>query len=117
MKKNTFTFLAIVAAAVAAVLLVRAGDANGAPGQGAPRSASGFGPAFPGQTRAPAVKTRTALQVTEVASGFDRPWAIAFLPDRRMLVTEKPSGALYIVSPDGKRSPPVAGPSVAGFTA
>jgi glucose/arabinose dehydrogenase len=74
-------------------------------------SASGWDPhpAFPGQTHAPAVHTRTPLAVTEVASGFDRPWAIAFLPDRRMLVTEKPSGALYIVSPDGKRSPRVAG--------
>jgi glucose/arabinose dehydrogenase len=74
-------------------------------------AASGWDPhpAFPGQTRAPAVHTRTPLAVTEVASGFDRPWAIAFLPDRRMLVTEKPTGALYVVSPDGKRSPRVAG--------
>jgi glucose/arabinose dehydrogenase len=58
---------------------------------------------LPGQTRAPAVKTRTPLQVTEIASGFDRPWAIAFLPDGRMLVTEKP-GHLRIVTAAG-RSP------------
>jgi len=66
-------------------------------------------PAFPEQTRAPEVRSKTAIQVTEIASGFDRPWAIAFLPDRRMLVTEKPTGRLYVVSPDGRKSPPVAG--------
>jgi aldose sugar dehydrogenase len=66
-------------------------------------------PAFPGQTRAPAIKTRTPLRVTEIASGFDKPWAIAFLSDRRMLVTEKPTGALYVVTPDGMKSPPVTG--------
>lgn len=68
-----------------------------------------FKPAFPEQTRAPAVKTRTALQVTEIASGFNKPWAIAFLPSGDMLVTEKPTGALYIVTPRGQKSQPVAG--------
>jgi glucose/arabinose dehydrogenase len=82
---------------------------QGAPVETAPPNVPEFSPAFPGQTRAPAVRTRTPLQVTEIASGFDKPWAIAFLPDRRMLVTEKPTGRLYIVSPDGKRSPPVGG--------
>jgi len=82
---------------------------TGAPVETAPPNVPEFKPAFPGQTRAPAVQTRTAFQVTEVASGFDRPWAIAFLPDRRMLVTEKPTGALYIVTPEGKKSPAVAG--------
>ena len=82
---------------------------TGAPVETAPPNVPEFKPAFSGQTRAPAVQTRTAFQVTEVASGFDRPWAIAFLPDRRMLVTEKPTGALYIVTPEGKKSPAVAG--------
>jgi glucose/arabinose dehydrogenase len=72
-------------------------------------------PAFPGQTRAPAVRTKTPLEVTTVASGFEKPWAIAFLPDGRMLVTEKPTGRLYVVTQDGKKSPPVAGlPKVDG---
>ncbi len=74
-----------------------------------------FKPAFPAQTRAPAVKTRTALKVTELATGFNRPWAIAFLPDGRFLVTEKPTGRLYIVTAQGKKSPAVAGlPKVDG---
>jgi glucose/arabinose dehydrogenase len=75
----------------------------------APPNVPEFKPAFSGQTRAPAVQTRTPLEVTEIASGFDRPWAIAFLPDRRMLVTEKPTGNLFIVTPQGAKSPPVAG--------
>jgi glucose/arabinose dehydrogenase len=82
---------------------------QGAPVETAPPNVPEFKPAFPGQTRAPAVQTRTALQVTEIASGFNKPWAIAFLPDARMLVTEKPTGALYIVTPDGKKSPAVVG--------
>lgn len=87
----------------------KAANFSGAPVETAPPNVPEFSPAFPGQTRAPGITTRTPLNVTEVASGFDRPWAIAFLPDRRMLVTEKPTGALYIVTADGKKSPPVAG--------
>jgi glucose/arabinose dehydrogenase len=66
-------------------------------------------PAFPQQTRAPGIQTKTALAVQEVATGFNKPWAIAFLPDRRMLVTEKPTGRLFIVTPAGQKSAPVAG--------
>jgi aldose sugar dehydrogenase len=87
----------------------RGGNSAGAPVETAPPNVPEFSPAFPGQTRAPAITTKTPLKVTELASGFDKPWAIAFLPDRRMLVTEKPTGALYIVTPDGRKSPPVSG--------
>jgi glucose/arabinose dehydrogenase len=87
----------------------RASDARpGAPVETGPKSVPEFNPAFPGQTRAPAVRTRTALQVTEIAGGFNKPWAIAFLPDGRMLVTEKP-GRLRIVTANGAKSAPVAG--------
>ncbi|MCP3143222.1 PQQ-dependent sugar dehydrogenase [Pyxidicoccus xibeiensis] len=82
---------------------------TGAPIETAPPNVPEFKPAFPGQTRAPAVQSRTAIQVTEVASGFNKPWAIAFLPDQRMLVTEKPTGNLFIVTPQGAKSPAVAG--------
>jgi aldose sugar dehydrogenase len=37
-----------------------------------------------------------AFRVETVAEGFDTPWSVAFLPDGRMLVTEKP-GRLRIV--------------------
>jgi glucose/arabinose dehydrogenase len=48
------------------------------------------------------------LTVEAVASGLNFPWAIAFLPDGRMLVTERP-GRLRIIARDGNVSPPVSG--------
>jgi len=65
-------------------------------------------PAFAGQTDAPEQKSGVAYEVVPVAEGFGNPWALAFLPDGRMLVTEKP-GRLRIVSTDGKMSEPVSG--------
>lgn len=47
------------------------------------------------------------FQVTPIAT-FDRPWAMAFLPDGRLLVTEK-KGRLLIVTQDGEMSAPVTG--------
>lgn len=81
----------------------------GAPVETGPKSVPEFQPAFANQTRAPAVKSRTQVQVTEVASGISRPWALAFLPDGRMLVTEKHPGNLRIVTAQGQKSEPVAG--------
>ncbi len=43
-----------------------------------------------------------------VARGLVNPWALAFLPDGRMLVTERP-GRLRIVGADGRLSEPVQG--------
>ena len=65
-------------------------------------------PAFAGQTDAPAQKSNVAYEIVPVAEGFGNPWALAFLPDGKMLVTEKP-GRLRVVTPDGKMSEPVAG--------
>ena len=49
-----------------------------------------------------------AYRVETVAEGLDHPWCIAFLPDGRMLVTERP-GRLRIIA-GGKLAPdPVAG--------
>jgi glucose/arabinose dehydrogenase len=48
------------------------------------------------------------IEVRTVARGLAHPWALQFLPDRRMLVTERP-GRMRIVDRDGKLSPPLAG--------
>jgi glucose/arabinose dehydrogenase len=48
------------------------------------------------------------LTVETIARGLVHPWALAFLPGGRMLVTERP-GRMRIVTPDGKLSPPLAG--------
>lgn len=90
-------------------------DPKGAPLETAPPNVPEFKPAFPGQTRAPAVQTRTHLEVSQIAAGLERPWGLAFLPDRRMLVTEKLTGKMYVVTPRGEKSPPLAGvPAVDG---
>ena len=50
----------------------------------------------------------TKVDVTSVAKGLEHPWSLAFLPDGRMLVTERP-GRLRYVSQGGALSEPIAG--------
>lgn len=52
-----------------------------------------------------AQESELPFQKEEIAT-FDEPWAMAFLPDGRLLVTEK-RGRLYIVKQDGTKSRPV----------
>ena len=48
-----------------------------------------YKPAFAGQTRVAAVKTKTAYQVDKLASDIGRPWGLTALPGNRFLITDK----------------------------
>lgn len=65
-----------------------------------------------GQAQAPRSPTpapvKNVVSVAMIAKGLEHPWSLAFLPDGRMLVTERP-GRLRIVSSDGRVSEPVGG--------
>ena len=64
-------------------------------------------PVFPGQTRAP-YQPGVPVDVTVITDKLNKPWSLAFLPDGRMLVTEKP-GTMRIVDAQGTISGPLSG--------
>ncbi|MCB8821539.1 PQQ-dependent sugar dehydrogenase [Microvirga rosea] len=69
--------------------------------------AFGASPAFSQDTQR--LRTdKVEVVVETVAKGLSNPWSLAFLPDNRMLVTERP-GRLRIVSADGNLSDPIGG--------
>ncbi len=52
-----------------------------------------------------------SFRIVRLADRLESPWALAFLPDGRFLVSERP-GRLVIVSPDGSRVPVTGLPAV-----
>lgn len=87
---TTFIRLTLVLGLVAATTAARAESINA------------------GNRKASAVRPFEARAVAE----FDTPWAIAFLPDGRMLVTEKP-GRIFLVTQAGKKIEVGNAPAVA----
>jgi glucose/arabinose dehydrogenase len=65
-------------------------------------------PLFKEQTRAP-YRHAADWQVTTLTDKLHLPWAIAFLPDGKYLVTEKFPGHLRIMGADGALSEPLTG--------
>jgi glucose/arabinose dehydrogenase len=61
------------------------------------------------QSQATTIETEQgAIRVTTITEGLEHPWGLAFLPDGRMLVTER-TGTMRYVSADGKTSEPIQG--------
>lgn len=88
-----------IACATAAILVAACGAPNG------PAVANGSAPAAQASA-APAATDGRAFAVTPV-TGLDSPWAMAFLPDGRMLVTQK-AGQMLLLSADGRERRTVA---------
>jgi len=66
-------------------------------------------PAFPGQTNAPQPsKPSPALKVDVIIQRFNAPWSLAFMPNGKMLVTER-YGFIRVAQMDGFYSAPIAG--------
>jgi glucose/arabinose dehydrogenase len=96
------------AAAVLGMALVAAACAQAQPATGAAKPASNGPPVVAFEVPA---EPGIAPQVW--ASGLDRPWGIAWLPDGRALVTER-GGALKLLGTDGRTVGTVSGvPAVA----
>ena len=95
----------------ATLTLAVAGAANIASAQGVdprPPNNPEQKSAIAGQTDAPENKSSVAFDVVTVAEGLVNPWSLAFLPNGKMLVTERP-GRLRVLGADGKLSAPVTG--------
>jgi glucose/arabinose dehydrogenase len=59
-------------------------------------------------TDAPAQKSKSAPKVETFAKGLVNPWGLAFLPDGRLLVTERP-GRMRLIGKNGSLSQPLSG--------
>jgi aldose sugar dehydrogenase len=81
---------------------------EGQPIDARPPEKSDDKPLFPEQTRAPFHAT-APFSVTTLASTLHAPWSLAFLPDGKILITEKLPGAMRILDQQGVLSAPLAG--------
>jgi glucose/arabinose dehydrogenase len=99
----TKTFLATLLAASAVAASAQVASFDQAPPHGTTQK-----PAFAGQTRAPEDKSGVAFDVVPAVKGLAFPWGMTFLPDGRMLVSERP-GRLRLVGKDGALSPAIVG--------
>lgn len=64
-------------------------------------------PALAVQTDAPPAPS-TKVNVETIAKGLTHPWGLGFLPDGRLIVTER-AGTMRLVTRDGRLSPPLEG--------
>lgn len=102
------TFLAFGTLALASALTVAAFAQSDNPVRQGPPNVPAFKPAFPEQTRAPAMASGVELEAAVLARGLEHPWGIAVLPSGDYLVTER-SGDLRIVTAEGAVSRALSG--------
>ena len=88
------SLLLVGALAALSLLAYRQGDLR------ATAAAAGLPLQFPSQAG--------TLVVSELARGLEQPWALAFLPDGSLLVSERP-GRLRLVSREGRIGAPISG--------
>jgi glucose/arabinose dehydrogenase len=89
-------------------------QAEGQPIERRPPEKADDKPAFHGQTRAPFHRT-APFNVKILTEKLRSPWSFAFLPDGKILITEKP-GSMRLLDSNGALSEPVAGvPAVFNF--
>src|SRR5579863_8086276 len=85
---------------------------EGQPVESRPPEKSDDKPAFREQTRAP-YHASAPFRVTTLIDNLPAPWSLAFLPDGKILLTERLPGSLRILDAKGVLSEPVTG--VAGL--
>lgn len=104
------TIRILLTALVAAALLAACSAETPPPAAPEPVAEAPQAPAVDNEPEVPAARQVNTeymgIEVTRVADGLEHPWALAFLPDGRMLVTERP-GRIKLV--DGERSTDIGG--------
>lgn len=68
-----------------------------------------YKPAFTGQTRIAGMTTDTEFKADIITSALTSPWGVKALPDGRLLVTQKTTGTLRLVTTAGVVSEPITG--------
>ncbi len=99
---------AVASSALALALAACSSAGTAAPAAQADATASPAGVAAPAAASTAPVAGAALPFVSTPFATFDEPWALAFLPDGRLLVTEK-TGALKVFDPASKKTGTVTG--------
>jgi glucose/arabinose dehydrogenase len=109
MKPYLITALCVFIAGIPPALDAQSALTEGHPVDKRPPEKSDDKPAFPEQTRAP-YHASAPFQITTLIDNLPAPWSLAFLPDGKILLTERLPGSIRIFdTTKGVLSEPVAG--------